>query len=259
MEGAEDMTEDNASTAQRARSAPDAIAEALIGEIRSGGLAAGTPLPPERELCERFDASRPTVREALALMQMRGFLDAGGGRRPRTTRPSLQTILLAAADHIRDLMGDAEGGAHLEQMRQFIETGAAREAAMRRDRLQLARLQDALDRNEAAIGTARFAETDIAFHRALVSIVGNPVILTLHDMFVSAMLAQRPPVDDPARYDAIAHDEHRAIYEAVLGGDVIAATDVMDRHLARSYRARLKAPKSGLAPADNRSQGGIRQ
>lgn len=233
------------------RNLPDEIADALIGEIGGGAIALGQPLPPERELCERFDASRPTVREALALMQMRGFLDAGGGRRPRAARPSLQTILMAAGDHIRDLLGGAESGAHLEQMRQFIETGAVREAALRGDRVQIARLQDALDRNEAAIGTERFAETDIAFHRALVSIVGNPVILTLHDMFVSAMLAQRPPVTDPGRHDAMAHAEHRAIYAAVLGGDVMAATEVMDRHLARSYRARLGARESGLAPIEN--------
>lgn len=227
---------------------PDAIADTLISEIRDGDIAIGDPLPPERELCERFDASRPTVREALALMQMRGFVEAGGGRRPRATRPSLQTILVSAGDHIRDLLGDAESGAHLEQMRQFIETGAAREAAMRGDRVQIARLQDALDRNEAMIGTPRFAETDIAFHRALVSIVGNPVILTLHDMFVSELLAQRPAVDDPAKHDAIAHAEHRAIYEAILGGDVMAATEVMDRHLARSYRARLSISKPAQSP-----------
>lgn len=228
---------------------PDMIADTLISEIRNGGIAIGNPLPPERELCERFDASRPTVREALALMQMRGFVEAGGGRRPRATRPSLQTILVSAGDHIRDLLGDAESGAHLEQMRQFIETGAAREAAMRGDRVQIARLQDALHRNEATIGTARFAETDIAFHRALVSIVGNPVILTLHDMFVSDLLAQRPPVDDPSRHDAVAHQEHRAIYDAVLGGDVMAATEIMDRHLARSYRARLNISRLAHPPA----------
>ncbi|WCR11372.1 FCD domain-containing protein [Paracoccus stylophorae] len=221
----------------------DLIANRLIASIRSGELPQGQPLPPERELCERFDASRPTVREALAQMQMRGFLDSGGGRRPRASRPSLQAILHSAAGNIRDLMGDAEGGAHLEQMRQFIETGAAREAAMRGDRIQIARLQDALALNETAIGTSDFADTDIAFHRALVSIVGNPVILTLHDMFVSDLLAQRPPVKDPVRHDRMAHDEHRAIYEAVLNGDVLTATDVMDHHLARSYRARLSAAR----------------
>lgn len=230
---------------------PDVIANALIGEIRRGDIAQGAALPPERELCERFDASRPTVREALAQMQMRGFLDAGGGRRPRASSPSLQTIIHAAAGQFRDLLGDAESGAHLEQMRQFIETGAAREAAMRGDRVQIARLQDALDRNEAAIGTALFAQTDIAFHRALVSIIGNPVILTLHDMFVSDLLAQRPLVDDPASHDRIAHAEHRTIHEAVRDGDVITATEVMDRHLERSYRARLKAQISGNPPAQD--------
>lgn len=224
---------------------PDLIAGALIGEIRRGDIAQGQALPTERELCDRFDASRPTVREALSQMQMRGFLDAGGGRRPRASRPSLQAILHSAAGNIRDLLGDAEGGAHLEQMRQFIETGATREAAIRGDRVQIALLQDALQQNEAAIGTTRFAATDIAFHRALVSIVGNPVILTLHDMFVSDLLAHRPPVDQPARHDAMAYEEHCAIYDAVLNGDVMTATDVMDRHLERSYRARLKAAKQG--------------
>lgn len=227
---------------------PDLIASELIGAIRRGDIALGQALPPERELCDWFDASRPTVREALSQMQMRGFLDAGGGRRPRASRPSLQAILHSAAGNIRDLLGDAEGGAHLEQMRQFIETGAVREAALRGDRIQIARLQDALDQNEAAIGTERFAQTDIAFHRALVSIVGNPVILTLHDMFVSGLLAQRPPVDDPARHDAMAYEEHRAIHAAVLSGDVMTATAVMDRHLERSYRARMKAARSGGNP-----------
>ncbi|SFD33746.1 FCD domain-containing protein [Tropicimonas isoalkanivorans] len=219
---------------------PDMIAGKLISEIRDGLIAVGDALPPERELCARFDTSRPTIREALWLMQMRGFIEAGGGRRPRASLPSLQTILTSAADHMRDLLGDAESGAHLEQMRQFIETGAVREAAMRGDRVQIARLRDALDRNEAAIGTPRFAVTDIAFHREIVSIVGNPVILTLHDMFVSDLLAQRPPVDDVKHYDSNTFAEHREIYDAVLEGDVMAATEVMDRHLARSYRARLK-------------------
>lgn len=226
---------------------PDVIAGALIAEIRDGTISVGQPLPPERVLCERFDASRPTIREALVLMQMRGFLDAGGGRRPRAARPSLQAILVSAADHIRDLLGDAESGAHLEQMRQFIETGAVREAAMRGDRIQIARLHDALDRNEDAIGTPRFAETDIAFHREIVSIVGNPIVLTLHDMFVSDLLAQRPAVEDQARYNSMSHAEHREIYDAILAGDVASATDAMDRHLARSYRARLKADRSPSA------------
>lgn len=232
----------------------DLIAQTLIDEIRSGTLELDSTLPTERELCERFSASRPTVREALAQMQLRGYATTGIGRRPRTARPSLTDILRGAADHIREFLGDAESGAHVEQMRQFIEVGAAREAATRADNFQLSKLRAALERNFDAIGTSAFAATDIAFHRALVSVAGNTVILALHDMFVSTMIAHRPPTGDPDRYDRIAYDEHRAIFQAILDNDAATATDVMDRHLARSYRARLKAPRHApdLAQANDR-------
>ena len=241
----------NMDSSQAQRRAPDLIADALIAEIRGGQIGLDAPLPTERDLCERFSASRPTVREALAQMQMRGYLTAGAGKRPRAARPSIATVLRATGDDIRDVLGDAESGAHLEQMRQFIETGAAREAAKRADTLHLSKLQGALERNFDAIGTAQFPPTDIAFHRVLVSVVGNPVILTLHDMFVSTMISHRPPTDDAGRYDRIAYDEHREIYQAILDSDVMTATDVMDRHLARSYRARLKAPR--LAPQQGKT------
>lgn len=231
---------------QEPRRTPDLIAQTLIGEIRAGTIELDDALPTERELCERFAASRPTVREALAQMQLRGYVTAAAGRRPRASRPSIANILKGAGEQIRDLLGDAESGAHLEQMRLFIETGAVREAAMRAANLQLTKLQRALERNFEAIGTPAFAPTDIAFHRVLVSISGNPVILTLHDMFVSSMIARRPPTDDPERYDRIAYDEHRLIYEAIRDNDVAAATDVMERHLARSYRARLGAPRLSM-------------
>ncbi|SMX48885.1 FCD domain-containing protein [Maliponia aquimaris] len=236
---------------QETRRASDVIAETLIEQIRRGEIALGAPLQTERDLCERFSASRPTVREALAQMQIRGYLDAGSGRRPRAAKPSLDSVLRNTGGLIREILGDAESGAHIEQMRQFIETGATREAAIRADNFQLTKLREALERNFEAIGTPDFAPTDIAFHRVLVSVVGNPVILTLHDMFVKTLLATRAPTDHPARYDRIAYDEHRAIYQAILDSDVIAATDVMDRHLARSYRARLKRPH--VAPADPHS------
>lgn len=235
-------------TAQR--STPDMIADALIADIRRGCFPPETPLPTERNLCERFCASRPTVREALAQLQMRGYAIAGAGKRPRAALPSITNVLKGTGAHIREIFGDAESGAHLEQMRQFIETGAAREAAKRADNSQLAKLQSALEENFEAIGTASFAPTDIAFHRALVSVVGNPVILALHDMFVSTMIANRPPTDDAKRYDQIAYEEHREIYQAILDSDVLAATDVMDRHLTRSYRARLKVPKLSPEPED---------
>ena len=227
----------------------DRIAEAIIAQIKDGTLVVGDAVPTERELCDRFSTSRPTVREALSSLHMRGFLSTGTGKRPRVTNPSLEDVFTLAGDHIREILGNAESGAHLEQMRQFIEAGAVRVAAENASNIQVAKMQAALEKNMESVGTDAFPETDIAFHRSIVAVVGNPIILKLHDMFVSTMLAKRPKSPSPRRLDAVVYEEHRAIYEAVLNGDVIAATKHMDSHLERSYRARLAAPKSLLKDA----------
>ncbi|WP_323764023.1 FadR/GntR family transcriptional regulator [Marinovum sp.] len=232
--------------ADTTRHTASSIAEALAEDIRTGRIVADTPLPTERELCERFGASRPTVREALMSLQIRGFVSAGNGKRPRASKPSVMAILRGAGEHLRHILGDTETGAYLEQMRQFIEAGAAREAANRATGVQAAKLKVALERNRAAIGTPDFGPTDIAFHQALVDVLGNPVVLSLHEMFVSEVLKLRALSPDHGTdrtaEDARTFEEHRAVYQAILDGDAARATDLLDQHLARSYRKRLALP-----------------
>lgn len=58
------------------------IAESLRQQITSGTLSVGEPLPSEARLGERFDASRGTVRAALAALDREGLIDRGQGRSP---------------------------------------------------------------------------------------------------------------------------------------------------------------------------------
>ncbi len=238
------MTPENVTNLDLPKRVPDRIADTLVSQIKNGILNVGDVLPTERELCEQFSTSRPTVREALAQLQLRGFVETGPGKRPRVTAPSIEGVLSAAAGNIGEILGNVESAAHLEQMRQFIEAGAVRVAAVQSSNVQVAKMHNALEANLAAIGTEDFAATDIAFHRSIVAVVGNPIILKLHDMFVSTMLAQRPDLNDRRPYDEMAYEEHRCIYEAVLNRDVVAATNLINAHLERSYRSRLVAPKS---------------
>ncbi len=226
-------------TDSKAKGAAVEIAASLEARIHAGELPPGAPLPTERALCEEFSTSRPTVREAFLLLKGRGYANLETGRRPRAAKPTLDGILTSAAGHIADLLGDAESGAHLEQMRQFIEAAAARIAARDANRVQLHEIRTALDRNLTAIDTVGFAETDIAFHRAVVAVVGNPIILKLHDMFVSTMLANRPPRASYSGSDRISYQEHLGIYEAIVAGDAVKAAELTDQHLMRSYRSRL--------------------
>ncbi len=234
----------NSANVQGKSRAAHAVANALVSEIKAGRIAVGEVLPSERDLCERFDSSRPTVREALVLMQQRGYANLSTTRRPRAEKPSIEKIFLNAAGHIRDLVGDAESGAYLEQIRQFIEVGAVRSVAQSASAIKLAQIHGALNACYEAIGELeRFKEADQAFHRSIVSVVENPIILTLHDMFVRTMLQQRAPMEDQRRHDMMVYEEHRQIYEAIVNGDAEQAVAIMDAHLARSYRARVPQPK----------------
>ena len=50
------------------------IEQSLIKELKSGRYSLGVKLPTEKELMEKFDASRETVRKALDRLAVRGFI-----------------------------------------------------------------------------------------------------------------------------------------------------------------------------------------
>lgn len=56
------------------------VADALRAEIADGVLGPGSDLPSERELRERFDASRNTVRQGLQVLVAEGLLVSAQGR-----------------------------------------------------------------------------------------------------------------------------------------------------------------------------------
>lgn len=229
----------------------DALADALAEDIRAGQIVPGQPLPTERALCERFDASRASVREALQVLHQRGYADLSASRRPIAAKPTFERIFANAAEHIRELVGDAESGAYIEQMRQFIEVGALRTVIGSASSLKLARIAVALAACHDAIGDPEaFSEADVAFHRAIVQVVENPIILTLHDMFVRQLIGRRPPLEDRVAHDRLVYGEHEQIFQAIVARESDRATELLDAHLARSFRNRLAAFQEELGQRD---------
>ena len=71
--------------------------------IASGQWQEGDRLPSERELCQRFDVSRSTLRQALAELEDRGFVTRHQGRGTFVARPSAQLPFVGVFS-IRDAM-----------------------------------------------------------------------------------------------------------------------------------------------------------
>ncbi|WP_242129560.1 GntR family transcriptional regulator [Sphingobium sp. Sx8-8] len=74
----------------RFRKASQVIADALRHEISAGVIADGDLLPPEGDLIERFGVSRPTLREAIRILETEGLLTTtrGGNKGHRIHHPT---------------------------------------------------------------------------------------------------------------------------------------------------------------------------
>lgn len=147
--------------------------EHLEHVILSGAVAVGSKLPSERELCAIYDVSRPVIRETLAGLVERGYIEVFPGRG--------SFVRAVAVDELAEPLSRATRQAgitarHLVSARLMLECAAAELAAERASDEDIARIDRALAEHNAASSLADRAHTDLAFHEAVAVASGNPVI-----------------------------------------------------------------------------------
>jgi GntR family transcriptional regulator len=99
------------------------LRELLRGEIVAGRWAVDERLPSERELCEAFDLSRTTVREAIDALVNEGLLRREKGRGTFVAAPKIVEGLLQSPTGFTDSM--AEQGIPVRSKVLRMEVGPA--------------------------------------------------------------------------------------------------------------------------------------
>ena len=216
--------------------AADELIATLVQLIGSGHLKDGDPLPPEREIVERFGVSRTVAREAVQALANRGLVDARPRFRPVVRRPSYETAMHTIGDVVEQLLGDKSSVRHLFETRVLVEAALVRNAARNASDQNIEELERALDANKAAIeDSPRFYETDRAFHGLFYSISDNPVLTVTHQAFsdwLSPHWVQMPHLTDR---NAANYAAHKAILETVKMGEQDAAERLLRSHLDAAW------------------------
>lgn len=208
----------------------DLAAHRVLEWIVKRGLQPGDKLPAERELVRQLNVSRPVVREALTRLKAMGVIERHQGRGSFITSFPVQLVVEQLQ---MQASSQQEWMMHVWEVRRLLETQIAGLAAKRRTETDLARMEEALAGMEAAMESGKDpAADDERFHLFLTHASKNPVLIRLM-MGVSSLVSEsvRRALAQPGR-PRESLQEHREILRAVRDGDVTAACQAMERHLA---------------------------
>ena len=226
----------------------DGVLEQLLAAIERGAHLPGAELPSERELMEQMGVGRPAVREALMALEQRGLITIAHGRRARVREPGqpgaaeLARRIKAAAGQVLD--DEAASVDDLTEARCLFETCMVRLAAERAAPAGIALLRRALEANRRAISsTDAYLATDMALHRTIAALAGNPLCAAAGDALFTWLPRYRIRMVHVEGANLLSYDEHARIVDRIAARDPKGAQRAIERHLTRSHAlyARLGA------------------
>jgi len=208
------------------------IEDSILRAIRSGEFPPGSKLPSERALMEMFQVGRPSVQEALLMLERKGFVRLRRGTAPVVLEPTPQGAMAAIDDMVRAMLADETRRTEFYDMRMMLETAAAVEAARSREGETVAALEDCLEVCRQAAGEAGpFRDADKAFHRRLIAAMDNAVANALHGALIEWGLFNPEHGPKLSRIHARVIDQHAAIVVAIREGDPADAAEAVRTHL----------------------------
>ncbi|MEY9838647.1 FadR/GntR family transcriptional regulator [Streptacidiphilus sp. EB103A] len=212
-----------------------AVTDEAIARIKemivSGLLPAGARLPREEDLAVQLGISRNSLREAVrALTAMRILISRqGDGTYVSSLEPHL---LLEELSFVADV-SHGDSAAQLLEVRRLLEPQATALAAHRITDQGLAALRVILESSMKADSVEAFIEWDIAFHRAIVDTIGNPVLSLLLDTLSTH--TQRVRIVRGAHLATAlesVHREHESILRALEAHDGQLAASAAMLHVS---------------------------
>jgi DNA-binding FadR family transcriptional regulator len=212
------------------------VVERLMLRIQSGEIRPGDHLPPERELMDVYGVGRPAVREALQALERSGIVEISHGERAKVVVPTARDLILQIASGTRHLLqSQPDMLDHLKEARLFLEIGTARMAAQKAGPQDIEALRARIEEQRAALTQMeRFLACDMAFHREIARVSGNPIFpAVIEAVFQWAGDYYQPLVRAPGA-EHLTLQEHTRLVDAIAAHDPDAAEAAVRAHVTRS-------------------------
>lgn len=214
------------------------VYDRIVDMIANGAFPLNTRLPTEMELSERFEASRPVVREALQRLRDDGLVVSRQGSGSYVKRrPEADVLQLAPVGSLADIQRCFE-------FRAGLEPAAAALAAQRRDESDLAKIDAVMQDLERCLAEGHHGvEEDSNLHDQIARSTHNQYHVSVQASLRSHVIAGMNVTRSLSlRRSAVqlraVQTEHETIVDAIRRQDPDAAYEAMRSHIL-SARARM--------------------
>lgn len=234
-------------TSVKSERAALAVAQHIERLVLEGSLRPGEQLVPERELAERLNVSRSTLREALSVLEQRGLVcsEGRGTRVAELGKASIADPLIAL------LAKHTEAADDYLEFRGIVESAAARLAATRATDVERRLLTEALariDRAHQQENPEEEADADAALHLLIYEASHNLTLLQIMHSLAGVLRADVTQNRSrlfrvPAMRDMLLA-QHHAIAKAIIAGDPVLASAAADEHVDYIRRSTLEIRES---------------
>jgi GntR family transcriptional repressor for pyruvate dehydrogenase complex len=210
------------------------IAEQIKEQIVAGKLTPGQKLPSTRELTERYEVGRSTMREALSMLKAMGLIEIRQGEGCFVRSVDDAEMDVPRFEHLFTSM---EAVVELLEARISLEVANAGLAAAKRTDEDVAALEAVLSDMDSERGTETVGEKqDMRFHMTLAEATHNSIMVKLLET-ISAQVeltireTRRVRLYADREIAGKLWREHKAIADAVAARDAEGAQAAMRKHL----------------------------
>lgn len=219
------------------------IVEQVRDAIAQGNLKAGERLPSEREMARQLGVSRPSLRQALQVLEHTGFVAIVHGQGTFIRDISEQSL----NDPLCALLRDSNK-IYLEmyEFRTEIETWAAGKAAGSIKPSEVKQLRGVIDRMQKRLTEQKSCyDLDTEFHLTIARASGNSIYFqianTIFYLFGEVTRLSHEQLYRSKESQEALFQEHKAIYRAIVRKDAEAARKLTHQHLQETEKqAKIK-------------------
>jgi len=229
------------------------VYEEIIDQIKNlivdGKLQPGDKLLSERELSEKLNVSRASVREAFSALEMMGVISIRPGEGSFVKQVSFEGMLEPLSFLLQVEIDDIM---QLLEVRKILEVETAGLAAMRVTPENLEALQRAVNNMLVEVRQGEIGDTaDQDFHFAVAAAANNPILITvmntISDLMQHTFRTSRQKLFIVENMPMVLYSAHVAIYEAIASKNPNLARLRMREHLTMVEELMMALKRGGVS------------